>query len=290
MRMLRTMEELCESSILASVDNLPVDIEEAMSADTTHAVDEPTSAWFLRQFKPRPTSPVESQPRNVLQTFSEHVQRELFLSGPKSQEVHPVKQIDIVETSREANSIQGVVSDLEDNVTVVTVAGSDPTKDQDYNFGYEVDETGTRVCRPHMTEILEEKICTTKPGVERRSAVIETLQDMHVTVYVVQGNYVIDGNMRRRSTKEILDHIRLVVGIVARENRIHDKKGPLGYRRCLLYEDLDGRLFNLTLAKHSVGPASRWEECLDSFSGKEAMIALTVLCRSFPCATEGMCR
>jgi hypothetical protein len=162
-----------------------------------------------------------------------------------------------------------------------TVKVSDNTKEQDDDFVCEIDETGTKVCY-NKTELLEEQISSTKPGMERRDAVIRSLQEMRVRVYVIQQDKSI------RNTKDILDHIRRVVGFVARENRIHEKTGPLGYQRCLLYPDPEGRLFNLTLAKHAVGPASKWEEYLDSFSGKEAMIALTVLCRSFPCATEGM--
>jgi hypothetical protein len=107
---------------------------------------------------------------------------------------------------------------------------------------------------------------------------------MDVRVYVIEGKSI-------RTTNDILNHIRRVVGFVARENRIHGKTGPLGCQRCLLYEDLNGQLFNLTLVKHAVGPAGKWEEYLGiAFLEKRrsAMIALTVLCRSFPCATEGM--
>ena len=175
---------------------------------------------------------------------------------------------------------------LKANASSDTVKVSNQPKESDDDFVCEIDETGTtgteQVCppRPHKTEILEEQISSTKPGMERRNAVIRSLQEMRVRVYVIEGKSI-------RNTQDILDHIRRVVGFVARENRIHEKTGPLGYQRCLLYQDPDGRLFNLTLAKHAVGPAPRWEEYLDSFSGKEAMIALTVLCRSFPCATEG---
>jgi hypothetical protein len=185
-----------------------------------------------------------------------------------------------------SHPLQVVRRVLKANASSDTVKVSNASKEQDDDFVCEIDETGTKqVCPPqaarHKTEILEEQISSTKPGMERRNAVIRSLQEMRVRVYIIEGKSI-------RNTKEILDHIRRVVGFVARENRIHEKTGPLGYQRCLLYQDPDGRLFNLTLAKHAVGPASRWEEYLDSFSGKEAMIALTVLCRSFPCATEGM--
>lgn len=144
----------------------------------------------------------------------------------------------------------------------------------------EIQDNGTSTCRPHKREILQDTIDTTKPGLERRNAIVASLQSMGVRVFVIEGATI-------KNTQEIIDHIRRIVGFVARENRIHAKTGPLGYQRCLLYQDKDGRLFNLVLSKHAIGPAGRWEELLDIFSGKEAMIALTVLCRSFPCATEG---
>ena len=55
------------------------------------------------------------------------------------------------------------------------------------------------------------------------------------------------------------------------------------FQRCLLYLDGQGRLYNLTLSNHSIGPASRYMEYLTTFSNMEAIIALTILCRSAPC-------
>jgi hypothetical protein len=157
---------------------------------------------------------------------------------------NPVQEDDSAKVSHDLE----VVRVLKANASSGTVKASNP-KEQDDDFVCEIDETGTKVCPPHKTEILEEQISSTKPGIERRNAVIRSLQEMRVRVYVIEGKSI-------RNTKEILDHIRRVVGFVARENRIHEKTGPLGYQRCLLYQDPDGRLFNLTLAKHAVGPAS----------------------------------
>jgi hypothetical protein len=180
---------------------------------------------------------------------------------PDPPEYVPTDTVTIIadNRSRRGNTIQADTETvLADNRSLKV---SDSPKEQDDDLVCEIDETGTRVCHPHKTERLEEKISTTKPGVKRRNAVIEALQEMRVRVYVVEGK-------SSRNSKDIVDHIRRVVEFVARENRIHERTGPLGYQRCLLYEDHEGRLFNLTFPKHAVGPAPRWEEYLDSFFWK----------------------
>lgn len=90
-----------------------------------------------------------------------------------------------------------------------------------------------------------------------------------------------------KNTEDVIKHVRRVVGFVARENCIQPRSGPLGFQRCLFYQDEQGRLFNLMFSSHTVGPASTWLEYLDTFSGGQAMMALTVLCRSFPCIANG---
>mmetsp|Transcript_25106 Transcript_25106/g.43959 ORF Transcript_25106/g.43959 Transcript_25106/m.43959 type:complete len:563 (-) Transcript_25106:78-1766(-) len=55
---------------------------------------------------------------------------------------------------------------------------------------------------------------------------------------------------------------------------------------CLLYRDPEGRLFNLTLAPHTAAMAGKWEGLLQSFSVVQAVALLTVLVRSFSCATS----
>ena len=133
------------------------------------------------------------------------------------------------------------------------------------------------ICQPYKREILQQQLDANAPGSSRRAAVIGTLRDMGVKVFIIDGTNV-------SSTKEILKHIKRVIGFVARENQILQQAG--GFQRCLLYQDKQGRLFNLLLSQHAVGPASKWHDYLDSFSGLEAMVALTVLARSFPCAME----
>ena len=138
------------------------------------------------------------------------------------------------------------------------------------------DGQGTWICHPYKVEMLEQQLFQNSPGSTRRNAVIETLRQVGVKVFVIDSKST-------DNTKDVVDHIKRVVGFVARENCVVPKNGPLGFQRCLLYQDEEGRLFNLMLSKHAVGPAGTWQELLDSFSGCEAMMAITVLCRSLPC-------
>ena len=138
---------------------------------------------------------------------------------------------------------------------------------------------GSWVCLPYKVERLAQQIRYNSPGSGRRTAIIETLQDMGVKVFIIDAKSI-------KSTEDIVMHIRRVVGYVARENSIEPRTGPLGFQRCLLYQDHQGRLFNLMLPAHSTGPAKTFQEYMESFSGREAMIAATVLCRSLPCMTE----
>lgn len=98
--------------------------------------------------------------------------------------------------------------------------------------------------------------------------------------------FIID-SASAKNTEEVVQHIRRVAGYVASENSTEQRTGPLGFQRCLFYQDDQGRLFNLMLSRYSVGPAGTWLEYLESFSGAQAMVALTVLCRSLPCLTNG---
>jgi len=55
-------------------------------------------------------------------------------------------------------------------------------------------------------------------------------------------------------------------------------------KRCLLYRDTNGRLYNLTLNNGCSGLAGTWKSLLLSFSGIQALVALTVLTRTFGCS------
>jgi hypothetical protein len=98
---------------------------------------------------------------------------------------------------------------------------------------------------------------------------------MNVTCYLVE-----------HDSENVLQDLRKIVYKAARENRNLAIFNPNVSQRCCLYEDHEGRLFNLTIASHAVGPAGQWFSLLESFSGTQAMIAFAVLCRSFPCISE----
>jgi hypothetical protein len=140
----------------------------------------------------------------------------------------------------------------------------------------EMSTDGTWICHPYKIELLEQQLFHNSPGSTRRNAVIETLRQVGVKVFVIDSKST-------ENTGDVVAHIRRVVGFVARENLVVPQTGPLGFQRCLLYQDEQGRLFNLMVSKHAVGPVATWLEQLDSFSGCEAMIAIAVLCRSLPC-------
>lgn len=135
-------------------------------------------------------------------------------------------------------------------------------------------------CKPYKIELLDRQLTNNSPGSGRRTAVIETLRGMGVKVFVIDAK-------NTQSTADVVQHIRRVVGFVARENCVQQNGGPLGFQRCLFYQDDQGRLFNLMLSKHVTGPSGTWSQYLETFSGREAMIALTVLCRSLPCIWNG---
>jgi len=135
---------------------------------------------------------------------------------------------------------------------------------------------GSWVCPPYKQEQLNQQIQNNSPGSGRRQAIIETLQELGVKVFIIDA-------ASTESTADIVLHIRRVVTYVARENCVEPRTDPLGFQRCLLYQDPNGRLFNLMLPNHTVGPATLYQGYLESFSGREAMIAATVLCRSLPC-------
>lgn len=125
--------------------------------------------------------------------------------------------------------------------------------------------------------------------------------------------YVID-SASTANANEVLQHVKRVIGYVSTESRIrhgttstntnnnsnnynsgggginavssNDASTTLNnnsFQRCLLYLDGQGRLYNLTLSNHSIGPTSRYMEYLTTFSNMEAIIALTILSRSAPC-------
>jgi hypothetical protein len=147
----------------------------------------------------------------------------------------------------------------------------------DYESLSEV-KNGHWICKPYKREIIAQQIENNSPGAGRRKAIIGALRELGVEVFIIEGKSI-------TSTTDILFHVKRVVGFVATKNRTQvSDGGPLGFQRCLLYLDQEGRLFNLLLVSHAIGPASRYLDCLETFSGLQAMVAIVVMCRSLPCA------
>jgi hypothetical protein len=136
------------------------------------------------------------------------------------------------------------------------------------------------ICGPYKDEVFKRQIADTDPGSTRRTAIISTLQDLGVKVFIID-------SVSTPTAGDVLHHVRRVVAYISRENRTAEGScRPLGYQRCLLYQDDQGRLFNLLLSEHATGLSAKWKEYLDGFSGLWAMIALSVLARSFPCVGD----
>ena len=157
-----------------------------------------------------------------------------------------------------------------------------------------IPKLGYYISRPYKREIIDQQVTQNGPGANRRTAIIGALRDLGVKVFIIEAKSI-------QTTADILHHVRRVVGFVARENRHARHQEPLldddcmsevagnslGFQRCLLYQDKTGRLFNLILSSHAIGPAAKFEDYLDSFSSIQALVALTVMCRSFSCLTSG---
>ncbi|KAL7569877.1 hypothetical protein ACA910_008544 [Epithemia clementina (nom. ined.)] len=153
-----------------------------------------------------------------------------------------------------------------------------------------IPKNGFYVSKPYKREIIAQQVTENSPGANRRMAIIGALRDLGVKVFIIEAKSI-------QTTADILHHVRRVIGFVARENRHVRHQEPLrdddymsevagnslGFQRCLLYQDKTGRLFNLILSPHAVGPASKFEDYLDSFNGLQALVVLTVMCRSFSC-------
>jgi hypothetical protein len=139
---------------------------------------------------------------------------------------------------------------------------------------------GTWLCRPYRRERLLEVIDTAnRKGVNGHAAVLDMLKNAGVMIFIVDSKISI-------TTAHIMTSIRNVVRHVSKEERERPACYSRGGQRCLLYRDHEGRFFNLTLADHTTASAGQWRRLLDSFSGFQAMMVLTVLCRSFACATQ----
>ena len=188
------------------------------------------------------------------------VQYETPRSQESEDEVFTAAQLsELVQKRRESDT------DSEDNsMEQMDIYKLDPT-------------TGTWSCRPYKRDILHDEIQNANAqGRTRREATLETLTNMGVQIHIIPAN-----------SEHILKEMTNVVQQVAQKNRLWaDAFNPRMHQRCLLYEDSEGRLFNLVLPSHAVGPSTEYINFLESFCGAQAMVAFVVLCRSFPCAFQ----
>jgi hypothetical protein len=112
-------------------------------------------------------------------------------------------------------------------------------------------KNGKWICKPYKQEIIAQQIENSLPGADRRKAVIGALRDLGVEVFIIEGKSI-------TSTTDILFHVKRIVGFVAAKNRTKFRDGPLGFQRCMLYLDQEGRLFNLLLVNHAVRVYKPW--------------------------------
>jgi len=103
--------------------------------------------------------------------------------------------------------------------------------------------------------------------------ILETLQKLGMRVYVIS-----------HDTPHLFEDIRDVIEVVSNEDRRLNGKSDKNNSRCLLYQDAQGRLYNLCLEYYAAGVSAGWRSQVMKFAGFQATLALTVLCRAFPCA------
>lgn len=99
---------------------------------------------------------------------------------------------------------------------------------------------------------------------------IDQLKDFGITVYLTE-----QANINLSILKKVVEHA---------SNNDRSKE----HQRCLLYKDDKGRLYNLTLNNGSSGLAGTWSSLLLTFSGLQAVVAMSVLTRAFSCYDEDM--
>jgi hypothetical protein len=162
---------------------------------------------------------------------------------------------------------------FETKFTQVNPTDASDTDDVDSNASWRE----TWLCRPYRRErLLEEIQSANRKGVNGHAAVLDTLKNSGVMIFIVDSKVSI-------STADVMTSIHNVIRHVRKEEPAFNSRVA---QRCLLYRDNEGRFFNLTLADYTTASAGKWRGLLDSFSGFQAMMILTVLCRSFACATQ----
>ncbi|CAB9519573.1 expressed unknown protein [Seminavis robusta] len=132
--------------------------------------------------------------------------------------------------------------------------------------------------RPYKRDAINKAMASAmKKGVDRRDVILSSLKLMGITAFIIDSQHA-------ATTSEVMEHVKRVITFVGKENRTF---APSPFQRCLLYQDRDRLLYNLTLPKYSAGLAGKWQEYVDSFSAFQATLAVAVLMRSLPCSQEG---
>jgi len=126
-------------------------------------------------------------------------------------------------------------------------------------------ESGGFVCQPYQRDVMKEAMQQADATTESTIAALESL---HIQVHVVDDC----------SSQDLVESIRTLC-----RTNVPKHAEP----RCLLYRN-KGKLFNIVLEEHSVHSLTRFHEYWDDFSVTQAVVALTVLCRSLPCLSQGM--
>jgi hypothetical protein len=108
------------------------------------------------------------------------------------------------------------------------------------------------------------------------SAVLKTLRDAGILVYIIDAKVCI-------TLHEMVEGVRQVIDHVCRDPVARNHPRQL---ICLLYRDVDGRLFNLTLTSEFTALEASWKDLLSSSSILQALVLLTILTRSFSCAVD----
>jgi hypothetical protein len=129
-------------------------------------------------------------------------------------------------------------------------------------------------CRPYRRDQLVKEIDDANQ--QGYSAVLKTLRDAGILVYIIDSKICI-------TLHEIVDSVHKVIDNVCRDPEYQDHPKN---QKCLLYRDVDGRLFNLTLTSDYSSLEGTWRDVLQSFSILQAMVLLTFLTRSFSCAMD----
>lgn len=106
----------------------------------------------------------------------------------------------------------------------------------------------------------------------RRDAVFRKLEGMGVKTFIVVAG-------REDNTVEIVQRVRDVIDFVS----LLKRSGLQELRSCLLFQDMDGLLYNLVVPKQTAGPFEQFQTNLCEFSSIQAMGALCVLVRTFSC-------